>query len=652
MPRTQALSFAIRTRRCPPTARVGGRAPPQSGRPLATSARNYASSSTPRARNGMNQSTGSLLTPKPSLLQNAILRRHLSHLSSSSRPQASFLYHNLYKDRSLPAVLARFVKQRYMTTARRKKWKDTLRWQLRFHSYFWPMAGLLYLMYIGYWQIEREHQNPTPVEWSFWARWEGRMAKGILKRIDRRGWGSMYEWGVAGTYLEKLLARLEDPKRDGKGLSEQQDGDGTLMVDGVGKLGYDISAKSQRWRQGYWEALMGLAKVAEHMDGLCKRKGESLTGKMFKWENIPGPQNPRPVPAAWDKDGAHLNVPGVTEVEAAMEEPEHYYLRILTSKGFNNRQRLDAALAYADWCDFKGLKDTSAHVYDWALDIAAGGLPEGADHVVDIQTGVINTGKEQYVSENLLKATTALGVWHARHGEVKEALPIFLSVLKARKALPAAPPHMQLKGSGSKNKAMTAAERERQTGSGIAMDLGGKFVDFFKEADKALLPTSGDEQPFHSLKEACEEVGIMTYIGEILFATSDNEREKGLSWTRDSVEAAEAVLWFMDEQNVGLEQEGRQRCKECLETGLSNWQQMARQMTKLAKKREDDAKQSKGWLSLGLGTGSAIDKAIAEVKKWEEEEVQIELRKQRTASLVDTLKPNGNPFGMNTNFGI
>jgi len=516
------------------------------------------------------------------------------------------------------------------------------------------MAGLLYLIYIGYWQIEREHQNPTPVEWSFWARWEGRMAKGILKRIERRGWGSMYEWGVAGSYLEKLLGRLEDPKRDGKGILEQEvkDGAGVLMVDGVGKLGYDISAKGERWRQGYWEVLMGLAKVSEHMDGLCKRKGEKLTAKLFKWENIPGPQNPRPVPAAWDKDGAHLNLPAFTEVEAAMEEPEHFYLRILTSKGFNNRQRLDAALAYADWCDFKGLKDTSAHVYDWALDIAAGGLPEGADHVVDIQTGVINAGKENFVSENLLKATTALGVWHARHGEVKEALPIFLSVLRARKTLPPAPPHLQAQGSGSKNKATNVAESEKQTATNIVMSLGRHFIDFFKEADKALLPTSGDEQPFHSFKEACEEVGLMTYIGEILFATSEHEREKGLSWTRDSVEAAEAVLWFMDDQGVGPEQEGRQRCKECLETGLVNWQQMTRQMAKLARKKEEDAKQSKSWLSLGLGTGSAIDKAIAEVKRWEEEEAQIELRKQKTASLVDILKPTGNPFGMNSNLGI
>jgi len=480
------------------------------------------------------------------------------------------------------------------------------------------------------------------------------MAKGILKRVESRGWGSMYEWGVAGSYLEKLLRRLEDPKQDGKGISEQEvkDGAAILLIDGVGKLGYDISAKSERWRQGYWEALMGLAKVAEHMDGLCKRKGESLTGKMFQWENIPGPQNPRPVPAAWDKDGAHLNLPTFAEVEAAMEEPEHYYLRILTSKGFNNRQRLDAALAYADWCDFKGLKETSAHIYDWAIDIAAGGLPEGSDHVVNIETGVINQGKEKFVSENLLKATTALGVWHARHGEVKEALPIFLSVLRARKSLPAAPPHMQLQGSGPKTKPMTAAERQSRTGSDIVMSWGRHFIDFFREADKALLPTSGDEQPFHSLKEACEEVGLMTYIGEILFATSEHEKEKGLTWTRDSVEAAEAILWFMDEQGVGPDQEGRQRCKECLETGLSNWQEMTRQMARLARKKEMDAKGSKGWLSLGLGTDSAIDKAVAQVKRWEDEETKIELRKQKTASLVDVLRPNGSSFGMNSNLGI
>lgn len=523
-----------------------------------------------------------------------------------------------------------------------------MRWQLRFHAYFWPMFFMLWMVYYGVQQIEMEHDFPTPVEWGFWARWEGRSAKALLRRVESRGWGEDDEYKRGAEYLLGLVERLENVNaKEGKGLAVQElrKGDGPLMVDGVGRLGFDVSHKSERWRQGYWECLMELAKVAEHLDGTCKKRGTKLTEKaqLYRWENIPGPDNPRPVPVPWDRNGSHLNVPTIGEVEPALDTSEAFYMRILTSKGFTNRQRLDAALAYADWCDFKGLRDTASNMYDWAIDIAAGGLPVGADHVVDIQSHIINAGKERFVSENLLKATTAVAVWHARHGEVKEALPIFLSVLRARKALPPSPPHLQMQASAPK-KTMSAAEREAQTTGNIFLGYFQHFIDFFKEQDSSI-PSNGDEQPFHSLKEACEEVGLMTYIGEILFATSENEREKGMSWTRDSVEAAEAVLWFMDEQGSD-EDEGRERCRECLETGLSNWQQMTQQMARLARKKEEEAKQSHGWLGLGIGQNAALEKAVEEVKRWKEEETQIELRRKKTASLVSTLRPTSNPYGM------
>lgn len=625
MPQSQALHFAIRTRRAPQPTHATCRLP------ALLSARN--ASMLCKQHNSVLrtlQSTGL----KPSFLRLAIFRRHLTALHSSSRPQATFLSHNLYKDRSFKAALGRFIRQQYMTQAKKQRWRETLRWQIRFHSYAWPMIALLYLMYTGYRQMEREHENPTPSEWSFWARWDGRTAKFLLKQFEKRGWLSNYHWGCCGEYLEKLLARLEDPKRDGKGIREQEvkDGQGTLMVDGVGKLGYDISRMSEKWKQGYWEALMGTAKVAEHMDGLCKRKGEKLSGQIYKWENIPGPENPRPVPPAWDKNGAHLSVPQIQEVEPAMADPETYYLRVLTTKGFSNRQRLDTALAYADWCDFKGLRDTAAHVFDWAIDIAAGGLPEGSNHVVDIQTGIINPGKESQVTENLLKASTALGVWHARHGEVKEALPIFLSVLRARKALPPAPPEV-LGGYALK---MSQKGPANQTATDVLTGYVNGLMNFFTEQDHTLVKSSGDERLFHSLKDVCEEVGLMTYIGEILFATSAREREKGLSWTRDSVDAAEAVLWFMDEQQ-GQDAESRARCKECLETGLANWQQMAKQMGDLAKQKEEATKKSNGWFGLGIGKDSSLKEAATEVRRWADEEAEIELRRQKTASLLSPL---------------
>ena len=544
------------------------------------------------------------------------------------------------------------------------RWKQTLKWQLRFHAYFWPMFLLLYVVYYGIGQIELEHDFPTPTDWGFWARWEGRGGKCVLDRIAERGWAREGEWGRAWEYfgIDGLLGRLEDFKREGKGLriQEVKSGDGMLMVDGVGKLGFDISSKSDRWKQGYWECLMGLAKIAEHLDGCVKKREKKLTEKtkIYKNENIPSPENPRPVPMPWAADGSHLQVPMLSEVEPALEDPQHFYLRILTSHGFTNRQRLDAALAFADWCDFKGLNETAGNMYDWALDIAAGGLPHNASeavgHVVDIKTGIIQPGAEKHVTSNLLKATTALGIYHARHGEIKEALPIFLSVLRARKALPPAPSGEKMRASNAANKnLMTAEERANQTSTDVFTRTFRHFLSFFSETDNTRTYSNGDEVPHHTLAEACEEVGIMTYIGEILFASTANvpEREKGLSWTRDSVDAAEAILWFMDESGESRTSEGRTKCRQCLETGLQNWKTMTKQMSRQATRSAQEAHDSKGWLGLGIGQGSAIQKAEQEVKRWNDEEVQIELRRQKTASLVQNLAPDMNAWGMISTIG-
>jgi hypothetical protein len=305
-----------------------------------------------------------------------------------------------------------------------------------------------------------------------------------------------------------------------------------------------------------------------------------------------------------------------------MPQPEVYYMKILTTKGFDSGQRLDAALAYADFCDYKGLNDTAEHMYDWALDIAMAGLPQGADGVVDIKTGIIQKGKEEFVSSNLFKATTALATHHAKTGQVKEALPIFLSILRARKQLPAAPSYFQ------SNKNPKAASNP-----------GSEFLSAAKAFmfDEMYPPPnpSGDERPFHTLKEACEEVGLMTYIGEILFATSSSEKEKGLSWTRDSVEASEAIMWVMDETK---EQEGKERCRQCLETGLVNWRTMVEEMQKLSVEKERKAQQDSGFLGTGWGKQELTEKAQKEVQRWKNEQDQVALRKEKTLPLVQPLK--------------
>lgn len=650
MPRTQALAFAIRTRPNNGISRIRrlGRQTQQLQSLAQTLTRNHTTKCpVSSSKSSLSQQLSAL---KPSSLRLTILRRHVSSLTGRTRPQSSFLSVP-YHDKSFGARFDRFLRNRYLTTARKKKWKQQFKYQLRFQLTVWPLFLAFYTMWYGIDQIQLEHEFPTPSEWSFWARWDGRTGRTLLEQVERRGYARAGEWATAASYYLDLLNRLEPgkgAKKDARGILVQEEvkGAGPIFVDGLGQVGYDISAKSERWKQGYWEALMALGKISENLDGLCKKKGHDLTEKerLYKWENIPGPNNPRPVPMEWQKDGSHQHPPTFTDVESAIDPPESFYLKILTSRGFTNRQRLDTALAYADWCDFKGLHDTAANMYDWALDIAAGGLPEGAGYVVDIQTGVINSGKERFVSENLLKATTALGVWHARRGEVKEALPIFLSVLRARKSLPAAP--AQFRASNSQNVKTAAEAQSKSTTEGV-LSFFWNFVDFFRESDDSYLKSNGDEQPYHSLQEACEEVGIMTYIGEILFATSEHEREKGLSWTRDSVGAAEAILWLMEEQTGTKEEEaGKQKCKECLQTGLSNWQQMTRQMARLAVQKEQDAKENKGWLGLGIGQASAIEKATQEVQRWQEETDQIELRRQKVVSLLSALKSKDSSMSM------
>lgn len=421
--------------------------------------------------------------------------------------------------------------------------------------------------------------------------------------------GFIIDWARVGSCYKLLLERLENPKLDGQNLIEQDEGG--ILVDGVGRTGFDISIKPESWRRGYYQALMGAAKTAEHLDGCVTDRRRK---KVFPKEMMIGPSNPRPKP----KPHGWRDPPKEEDCDPAYASPQVFYMRILTTKGFSTRQRLDAALAYADWLDFKGLTETAESMYDWALDIAAGALPMGSNNLVDMKTGVINPNAEARASENLLKASTALGVHHAVHNNVQAALPIFLGVLKARKDLPQDPlPHKQPKAS---------SQPEEES---VILAYLRAIKDWLVEAPYPASPLSGDQPPFHNLKEACEEVGLMTYIGEILYATSS--KEKGLSWTRDAVDAAEAIMWMMKEEN---REEGRERCQECLETGLSNWKKMARSMAKQMEKKEDkNGGRSSGWLN--FSRGDTADQS----KRWEEELTQIDLRIQKTMPLLKPLEP-------------
>lgn len=65
---------------------------------------------------------------------------------------------------------------------------------------------------------------------------------------------------------------------------------------------------------------------------------------------------------------------------------------------------------------------------------------------------------------------------------------------------------------------------------------------------------------------------------------------------------------------------------------------MAARMSMIATEKLQKARESKGWLGTDIGKGSVIAKAEEYVRRWEEEEVQIELKKQKTLPLTQPLK--------------
>lgn len=435
--------------------------------------------------------------------------------------------------------------------------------------YGWGFLTLIGLMAFGAQSEFLERKFPSPPEWSMISRINFHTAKN-QEYPDPNGSG-LTDWASTGQAYGLLLERLEDPSKDGKDLRPILQDEGDIYVAGVGKAGVDISYKSEPWRRGYYECLMGCARAAENRDGWVRDTTRNIA---FPPEVVIGPSNPRPKPVPFGAKSAPLEENCVP----AFEPAETFYMRMLTTHGFSTRQRLDAALAYADWLDFKGLSSTAEDMYDWGLHIAMGALPEGVNNVVDIRTGVINS-KATYITSNVLLATTSLAYHHARNNNLAAALPIFLSVLRARRQLPisTSPP-----------------ESKPTTNSESASAASMSFM-------KSLLvtppypppPPTGDEVSSRTPAALCEEAGVMSHIGEILFASSSassatkspsnpsvgapipstgtadqlKNQQSGLSWTREAVDLAEETFISADARD----EEAREKCSECLAVGMDNW---------------------------------------------------------------------------------
>ncbi|KAA6408324.1 MAG: hypothetical protein FRX48_08066 [Lasallia pustulata] len=439
----------------------------------------------------------------------------------------------------------------------------------------------------------------------------------------------LIDWARTGNEYRQLLSRLENPNLDGQGLRPSLETDGDIYVEGVGKMGLDVSAKPEPWRRGYHTLLMGAARAAEHLDGWVR---DTTRNVAFPSDVVIGPSHPRPKPVPLGAKSAPLEENCV----AAFEPPETYYMKILTTQGFTTRQRLDAALAYADWLDFKGLPSSAEEMYHWGIDIATGALPTGVNDVVDTRTGIVNE-KATYVSSNVLLASTSLGIHQAQNNKLNTALPILLSVLRARRNLVLVQPQT------------TASAPEPETEPSTFQMIFSLFRFLITPPPYPPPSPTGDEPATRTPAAICEEAGLMAYIGEILFASpsgpsqkshlfsssqnkSQNQpRQSGLSWTRDAVDLAEKTLQGVLNSPVNTldTREATKRCSECLEVGMKNWAKMVDLMVR--EEQEDHARRSESQDKSG-SWASEVGESI-----WEVERRVVEERKRSLRVLVGGL---------------
>jgi hypothetical protein len=544
-----------------------------------------------------------------------------------SRPQLPFL------SQPKPTRQVRFL------TTERKQWlKGEFLKAGKYTAVLWTATALLLTMAFGAQQEWLERKFPSPHEWNWWTRMNYRRARWNECHGDEDT-PDPVDWALVGGTYRALLRRLEDPDLDGAGLEEQSEGG--ILVEGIGRTGYDITKKPESWRRGYHEVLMGAARAAEYLDGWVVDRNRKI---VFPSNVVIGPSNlnPRPVPP-----GAHF-APREEDCEPAFEPPETYYMRVLTTQGFTERQKLDAALGYAAWLDYKGTHNAAEAMYKWALDIATSSTPNPSS-LIDMQTGQISPTAGP-VSSNILAASTALAIHHARTLNLNLALPLFLSVLRSRRQLPADKPTMR-------STLIPDSEDEPSTSAGIIATARNLITSILAPPKYPPPPPDGTSPPPRDAKERCEEAALMAYIGEIFYTSnsSTSGREEGLAWTREAVDVAEEELRGrgIADSASGRGKEAKATCRQCLETGLGNWGRMVARLAREERERktklgshEKTSVKSGSWFGLGGAGHDAKEqqKEHEELKglvtgpaplgRWEAEELVVQERIRRARDVL------------------
>ncbi|KAI1163466.1 hypothetical protein F5B18DRAFT_619587 [Nemania serpens] len=544
--------------------------------------------------------------PPPSRL--VLVVRHAQQLASQTRPQLPFL--------STP--LAGSHQLRYLTTVRKRWLAYEVFLGVKYTVYLWAIIGC---SVVAYWSVQQEwleSKYPTPHEWGFVTRLRFRIAKWGPDRTD---WVET-DWVVIGEYAKNVIERLEDRSVEGAGLEHLTEGG--VWIDGVGESGYDITAKSEPWRRGYYEALMLGAKAAEQLDDQVVDTTRRL---VFPASTVVGPSNPNPKPIPFGAEKAPLE----ENCERAYDEPETFYMRILTTRGFSSRQKMDAALAYASWLDFKRVPDAAVRMYEWALSLASENVPP-PDVPYDPQSYVLRDDARA-PSTNILNALTALAAHKARNGDVSTALPILLSVLRARRSL--SEPHLNKPTINSHSP--DAPSSSPWTVSNIISTARRLAAPPAYPA----APDDGESPPERDARERCEEAALNLYIGEIIFASSS--REDGLAWTREAVDLAEEQLHDPELADAAA----KTTCRECLISGLQNWAKMIARLAR--EEREKEAHQGTAAAAAGsqgtwFGLWGDAAKPHEVAGRWAAEENVVKERTRRAQEVLDELEAPKTPL--------
>lgn len=481
----------------------------------------------------------------------------------------------------------------------------------------WVFTTLFSIASLGVLSERQERAFPSPHEWSLYTRFRFRRGKWweVPENNEDEGFPN---WARLYAEYQHALRRLENPNKDGEGIVEQEEG--RLLVPGLGKAGFDLTAKSEEWRQGYYEVLIGMARASERLEGWVSDK--------WKWnawspDFIASPSNPRPKATP-----PGMPPPPAEEDQVAIADtPETFYLRILTSKGFSTYQRLTAALGYADWLTFKKLNDSAEEMYRWALDIAISGLPTAdPSSIVNPNTAILDSkAPKDLITPNLVYAATNLATFYAATGRVTSALPIYISVLRARlSADPAPPPLPEPKKDSS---------------------LIGTVLGLLKEPDYPPLPPTGDEPLRRKEEDRCDEAALKNYIGEILFVTagsSSSQRQEGLNWVRDGVSTSK-IAQSLD--LIRTDPERKKKCELCEEIGLESWGKIMTYLSAEAREKRDSAK-SGGIASIQwkLWGTDELDKKVEDLED-EEEGVTMRLNKLRGRMLREEYEDMDRKFG-------